>query len=212
MMATGVDIERLGLMLVVGQPKTTSEYIQATSRIGRQYPGLVVTLYDGARPRDRSHFEHFIPYHQAFYKYVEPTSVTPFSGASRERALHAVLVTLVRHLEGLAENQEATEISSLTTLGELEKMVCNRVKEMDPKEEAATRQEIEALFDEWKEAADIYDNLTYGTLSYAMNRRTRREEGISLLKAAGLEEAKGKWSTLTSMRDVDVECNVEIRG
>jgi hypothetical protein len=83
---------------------------------------------------------------------------------------------------------------------------------MDPKEEAATRQEIEALFDEWKEAADIYDNLTYGTLSYAMNRRTRREEGISLLKAAGLEEAKGKWSTLTSMRDVDVECNVEIRG
>jgi hypothetical protein len=104
MISVGVDIRRLGLMVVAGQPKATAEYIQATSRIGRQYPGLVCTVYNWARPRDLSHYERFEHYHATFYKHVEPLSVTPFSSGALQRALTGVFVSLVR-LPGTEFNQ-----------------------------------------------------------------------------------------------------------
>jgi hypothetical protein len=98
MISVGVDIERLGLMAVAGQPKNTSEYIQATSRVGRSNagPGLVVTLFNWARPRDLSHYEEFEHYHETFYKHVEALSVTPFSPRALDRGLSGVLVALMR--------------------------------------------------------------------------------------------------------------------
>ena len=101
MLQVGVDVTRLGLMLMVGQPKNTAEYIQASSRVGRvgDRPGLVVTLGNWARPRDLAHYEQFRHYHETFYRQVEPLSVTPFSATSLERGLDGVLVSAARVIQ-----------------------------------------------------------------------------------------------------------------
>ena len=107
MVSVGVDVQRLGLMVVAGQPKTTAEYIQATSRVGRGFPGLVVTVYNWTRPRDLSHYETFEHYHATFYKHVEALSVTPFALGALSRGLTAVLIACIR-LQGTALNANKT--------------------------------------------------------------------------------------------------------
>jgi hypothetical protein len=98
MISVGVDIDRMALMVIAGQPKTTAEYIQASSRVGRQekWPGLVVTAFNVHKPRDRSHYERFTNYHESFYRFVEATSVTPFSGPALDRGLVGTLVAMTR--------------------------------------------------------------------------------------------------------------------
>ena len=96
MLSVGVDVSRLGLMVVNGQPKNTAEYIQATSRVGRAFPGLVVTVLTWSRPRDLSHYETFEHYHSTFYKHVEAQSVTPFAPRALDRALTGTMVSLMR--------------------------------------------------------------------------------------------------------------------
>jgi hypothetical protein len=101
MFGTGVDVERLGLMIVHGQPKTTSSYIQATGRVGRRSGGLVVTFLRAARPRDLNHYEYFVGYHSALFRYVEPVTVNPFSPRARDRGLGPVAVALLRQAREL---------------------------------------------------------------------------------------------------------------
>lgn len=96
MISVGVDVDRLGTMIVQGQPKTTSEYIQATSRVGRKYPGIVFILLNSLRSRDLSHFERFKVYHQALYRHVETMSVTPFAKGALYKGLTGTFIGYIR--------------------------------------------------------------------------------------------------------------------
>lgn len=203
MLSVGVDVPRLGLMLVNGQPKSTSEYIQSTSRVGRSsVPGLVVCMYSPSKPRDRSHYERFVAYHSAIYREVEPTSVTPFSAPARQRALHAVLVSLVRHSIGLNGNRDARKFSVAGLQAELEAIVdfiSTRVSLVDRKELSATEQEVDALLKEWEAFTDK-------NLHYDIKHRAKK----SLLMQWG-SAVDGVWNTLNSMRNVDQSTLVKSR-
>ncbi|HHX10950.1 MAG TPA: helicase [Firmicutes bacterium] len=199
MISVGIDIDRLGLMTVVSQPKSTSEYIQATSRVGRKHPGLVFTLYDGARPRDRSHYERFIAYHRAFYRYVEPTSVTPFSGPARDRALHAVLVSLARHcLDGLSRDNKAGNFSAEhQELHRINEAIIERARSVMPEEAESTASQLDSLIEEWSQIAKSYEAVWY-------SRRTPR------ILYPAYKAKDGLWPTMQSMRNVDVPSNIKV--
>ena len=136
-------------MAIIGQPKTTSEYIQASSRVGRSRsaPGLIIAMYNPGKPRDRSHYEHFRDYHAAFYKHVEPTSVTPYSLPVLERALHAVLVVLVRHLVGLKCPDEIDPTA--TAVKEVVAFIDARCRNVDSEHREATLSKLQRLLKDW---------------------------------------------------------------
>lgn len=165
MISVGLDITRLGLMVVLGQPKSASEYIQATSRVGRddKRPGLVVTLLNVHKPRDRSHYEHFEAWHESFYRAVEATSVTPFSPRAIDRGLAGVSVALARHgCRVLTPSPRAVAIADHR--GELDfvrEHLADRVEAHDPHMPKAERDalrerlraETDQLLDDWAKLA-----------------------------------------------------------
>lgn len=205
MISVGVDVPRLGLMLVVGQPKTTSEYIQATSRVGRRGAGLVMTLYSPSKPRDRSHYESFVPYHSALYRAVEPTSVTPFSVPARARALHADLVVMARHGRGWEANDAASLFTSSDE--DWQKMVASfleRVAAAEPDELQDAQRHVEELEAQWSQLTARAEES--GGLRYSTGGR----QHVGLLRRFG-QPGPG-WETLDSMRSIDMQVRLRVRG
>ena len=173
MLSVGVDISRLGVMVINGQPKSHSEYIQAAGRIGRNSPGLVVVNYNYLKPRDLSHYESFNYYHAVLHKNVEPVSLTPFSSRARDKALFGVLVALVRILDDrLAKNQDAkrldTEVDYVRrVLARIQNAVSQRVEGVDRGEREDTLKELQKLINEWENWAPKNSPLRYAE-SYGM--------------------------------------------
>ena len=200
MIQVGLDVPRLSLMTVVGQPKTTSEYIQASSRVGRDIPGLVVTNYNPSRPRDRSHYEQFRSYHQSIYQHVEPTSVTPFSVPVRERALHALVVILCRYWGGEALLDKPVPPPSDDLILKVKNTILERVGSVDPSEKQRTEQFIDDIFSDWARVLPP----RYGSFGTA-------DTDLPLMHPAGWPmppEWEGwPYSTPTSMRNVDASCS-----
>jgi len=199
----GVDIDRLSLMAVIGQPKTTSQYIQVTGRVGRKRdrPGLIVTVYAASKPRDRSHFEKFRSYHERLYAQVEPTSVTPFSRPALDRAAHAVITSYVRQLGD--EDQAASPYPFPEELtGAAVTLLEQRASIIDPEEMAALQRVLAKRASEWRR----WQRLRWsGSL---------QSEDMPLLRPAGAyvaqDKARVSWATPQSLRNVDAECQVEI--
>ncbi len=207
MISVGVDVPRLGLMVVNGQPKSTAEYIQASSRVGRGLPGLVITLYNFGRPRDLSHFEHFRAYHGALYRSVEATSVTPWAPRARDKALHAVLASLVRHLvTGLSGDEDAIRFDPRDpAVQDLLATIRARVAAAaDAGEAAEAASELEAIVSEWarrsSEARTSTQRLVY------WEKKTPFGTSAPHLMCAAETGGTGStlaWPTPNSMREVE---------
>ncbi|MEM7712103.1 MAG: DISARM system helicase DrmA [Cyanobacteria bacterium P01_A01_bin.68] len=201
MISVGVDVKRLGIMAVTGQPKNTAEYIQATSRVGRSYPGLVITVYNWARPRDLSHYERFQHYHATFYQHVEALSLTPFAPRAIDRGLAALLVSLIR-LTG-------NEFNGNEQPGRIERnhpyiksavdAICKRAGLIaDNQTQQLVKQALESKIDTWlHEAQNIQGG---GILKYKSGKR----DGVTveLLQSAGQQDWQD-FTCLNSLRNVE---------
>jgi len=199
MVSVGVDVQRLGLMVVAGQPKTTAEYIQATSRVGRRHPGVVCTVLNWARPRDLSHYETFEHYHATFYEHVEALTLTPFAPRAVDRALTGVFTSLARLDElALDPNDGAAQIDpnhpvvkeAIDTIVERSFEVTDR-----PDLRQIVENALKELVHEWTHEVNKPDS-KYGY-------RPRRDgETVGILK----QPSSAPWddfTVLTSMRDVE---------
>lgn len=204
----GIDIGRLSVMAIVGQPKTTAQYIQVSGRVGRiwwERPGLVVMIYNASKPRDRSHFEKFRSYHQQLYAQVEPTSVTPFSPQALDRALHAVMAAYVRQYgvhnqrSGPADVPNPFPQDLVDRFGDVMRA---RVATVNSEEGANFSQKLQRLALEWQ----AWQHQKYKAEAGAQDPGLLTPAGAHIDPAA----RKRTWMTPQSMRSVDAECQAEI--
>ena len=200
----GVDIDRLSLMTIIGQPRTTSQYIQVTGRVGRRWwerPGLVVTLYGASKPRDRSHFEKFRSYHEKLYAQVEPTGVTPFSAPALDRALHAVIAVYARQM-GDDSISESPYPCPMDFIEQFQEIMLNRIQKVDPEEVPNFKKVFKKRINQWKR----WERRLWS--------KKFDDAEVPLLREAGAyvprQQANISWSTPMSMRNVDAECQIEI--
>jgi hypothetical protein len=207
MLSVGVDIPRLGLMIVNGQPKGISEYIQATGRVGRgRIPGLIVAVLNNAKPRDRSHYESFGTWHSTLYRDVEPTSVTPFASRARDRALHAVLVSLVRHLVTGMMKAPAIRPEVLAEIGTIIDNITDRASLVDP-EETDVRKELHKLLKEWELRKPGY----YWNSHHPKETLLIDAERAAELRALGLHHGSA-WPTMNNLRSVEPSTRFKLVG
>lgn len=201
MLSVGVDVNRLGLMVVNGQPKGTAEYIQATSRVGRAFPGIVASVLTWARPRDLSHYETYEHYHATFYQHVEAQSVTPYSPRALDRGLTGCMISLMRNrFELFAPNEGAGRMDSpsrsevLEVTSKIEERVW-RVTEDAGKKGLATGA-LRKRADEWAAEASL------GGRMLVYQRRGQSSTSVPLLRAPGAS-TWNLWTVPMSMREVE---------
>ncbi|MES2177838.1 MAG: DISARM system helicase DrmA [Gemmatimonadota bacterium] len=227
MISVGLDISRLGLMVVAGQPRGSAEYIQSTSRVGRlpTRPGLVVTLLTTNKPRDRSHYERFGFYHRTFYRSVEATSVTPFAPRAVDRVLPALVVALARHMvKQMTPARAAIDIDAARPqLGFILDTLAERVEAYDHDLDAATREEMRLklrglaseLLDDWSRIAKEQHD-TGSELKYQQYERVERAQPLLWdpldPRLAELSAPRGRFKAARSMRDVEPEVLLLKRG
>ncbi|MBK7056221.1 MAG: helicase [Leptospiraceae bacterium] len=200
MISVGVDVKRFGLMVVAGQPKTTSEYIQATSRVGRSFPGIVCTVYNWTRPRDISHYERFEYYHDTFYRQVEVNSVTPFSPRALDRALNGVLVGLIRLLDKPFNPNASAELfqPDLEILQKAISIIKERAKLINKDVLSDLERLIEDRIETWtsriEEAAKFGNTLQF---------KKSKGDNVELLVDLNHPERDNYLFCLNSLRDVE---------
>jgi hypothetical protein len=221
MIATGVDVSRLGLMVVHGQPKTTAEYIQASSRVGRDTKfvagidkhigqGLVLTIYSQTKSRDKSHYEQFQSYHSRIYSNVEPTSVTPFSVNAREKALHAVFIGIIRQMASgnLRQRPDGLNNPPRDNFFQIVKnIILQRCEIVDPIEVENVRLELEQLIQDWGNSGiQHYGNaMNKGIPNIVLMYSAMGEVPDGLIRPSNPFPKKVN----TSMRGVDTESNLQ---
>jgi hypothetical protein len=202
MVSVGLDVGRLALMVINGQPLTTAEYIQASSRVGRsQVPGIVCINYYRDQARSLSHYENFRPYHESFYRFVEPTSVTPFTYQARMRALHAALVIVVRHsCPHLLANDKAGKFDpddeQVRNAVDMLKKRCAR-SDMERAEEIA--EHLDNLVEQWYGRV-LQAQRDRRQLDYQSSDNDRANERLLYNHD---DKIRGLWPTLQSMRNVE---------
>ena len=201
----GVDIDRLSLMTIVGQPKTTAQYIQVSGRVGRKWserPGLVVTIYGAAKPRDRSHYERFRSYHERLYAAVEPTSVTPFALPVLTRGLHGALLSRIRQV---GEQDMMPDPFPGGGFDNARDLLRERAVQVDPDEIDAFDTVAGQRRREWElgERTAWSANLRGGDPAQGLMRFA----GSAVLPGA---RQAITWDVPTSMRSVDAECQLSI--
>lgn len=199
----GVDIDRLALMTIIGQPKTTAQYIQVSGRVGRKpelSPGLVITIYGAAKPRDRSHYERFRSYHQRLYAQVEPTSVTPFAVPVLRRAMHAAAISHIRQTGPDLEPYPFPEAK----YDEAIELLRRRAALADAAEMPALERMQQQRAGQWRN----WDRTQWS------GNAIDGDPQQGLMRFAGtLPELSSRvpmWDVPTSMRNVDAECQLEI--
>jgi hypothetical protein len=227
MISVGLDIIRLGLMVVFGQPKASAEYIQATSRVGRdvERPGLVVTIFNVHKPRDRSHFERFSYYHQTFYRSVEATSVTPFSPRALDKGLAATLVGLSRQgFKQMTPARGAMEIlNERTKLKAVVQVLANRAfshtKDLPPEDKERLRLRVQErakdLLDDWAKVAQDYQNIGTGLQYNPVEAGGAKQLLYDFLSPDVKNLPPDRWQMKfranRSLRDVEPDVNLWVR-
>ena len=201
----GVDVDRLGLLTVVRQPKASSQYIQVSGRVGRdtaRAPGIVVTLLNPGTARDLSHFERFTDEHHRLYASVEPASITPFTAATLQRGLRGTLASVIRQTRpdagGAVTADDETALWSF--VGHLADR-SNRVTRTSTAGDQL-RWAAQGAADELLQAVD--QRLPWGGYRFA--------SGPALLLSPDRPPPADRpcWSTLTSLRSVDSDAALRI--